>query len=36
MATKPKAPSDISYLCRALKAPSLAKSFERLAERARD
>jgi len=30
---KPK--SDIAYLCRALKAPSLAASVERLAERAR-
>lgn len=27
--------TDIAYLCRALKAPSLAHSFERLAERAR-
>ena len=32
-ATKPN--SDIAYLCRALKAPSLAASVERLAERAR-
>jgi DNA replication protein DnaC len=31
--TKPSA--DIAYLCRALKAPSLARSCERLAERAR-
>jgi DNA replication protein DnaC len=31
--TKPTA--DIAYLCRALKAPSLARSVERLAERAR-
>ncbi len=35
MVTKTKAPSDLGYLCRALKAPSLAKSVERLAERAR-
>ena len=27
--------TDIAYLCRALKAPSLAQSVERLAERAR-
>src|SRR5213082_2442796 len=33
MATKPK--TNLAYLCRALKAPSLASSFERLAERAR-
>jgi len=34
--TKPSRPStDIAYLCRALKAPSLLKSFPRLAERAR-
>jgi DNA replication protein DnaC len=34
--TKASKPStDIAYLCRALKAPSLAKSFARLAERAR-
>ena len=33
MATKPK--SDVAYLCRALKAPSLAASVPRLAERAR-
>src|ERR1700730_5078399 len=32
-ATKPN--TDIAYLCRALKAPSLAASFERLGERAR-
>ena len=32
-ATKPT--SDIAYLCRALKAPSLARSVDRLAERAR-
>src|SRR5580700_3475811 len=31
--TKPAA--DLAYLCRALKAPSLAQSIERLAERAR-
>ncbi len=30
-----KAASDIAYLCRALKAPSMAKAFSRLAERAR-
>ena len=30
-----KPATDITYLCRALKAPSLAKSFARLAERAR-
>jgi len=35
MVTKTKAPSDLGYLCRALKAPSLAKAVERLAERAR-
>jgi DNA replication protein DnaC len=35
MVTKSKPASDINYLCRALKAPSLAKSVERLAERAR-
>ncbi len=35
MATKTKATSDLLYLCRALKVPSLAKSIERLAERAR-
>jgi len=35
MVTKCKAASDLGYLCRALKAPSLAKSVERLAERAR-
>jgi DNA replication protein DnaC len=32
-ATKPA--TDLAYLCRALKAPSLAAAFERLAERAR-
>ena len=30
-----KASPEVAYLCRALKAPSLARSFERLAERAR-
>ena len=35
MATKAKPASDLAYLCRALKAPSLAKSVERLGERAR-
>ncbi len=30
-----KASSDVAYLCRALKAPSMGKAFERLAERAR-
>ena len=36
MATKTTKPaSDIAYLCRALKAPSLARAVERLAERAR-
>src|SRR6202167_3140628 len=35
MATKTKPAGDLLYLCRALKAPSLAKSVERLAERAR-
>jgi DNA replication protein DnaC len=30
-----KAPSDIAYLCRALKAPSMARAIERLAGRAR-
>ena len=33
MAAKPAA--DVAYLCRALKAPSLARSVDRLAERAR-
>src|SRR5438128_2729816 len=33
MATTPK--TNLAYLCRSLKAPSLASSFERLAERAR-
>jgi len=35
MVTKSKPASDLGYLCRALKAPSLAKSVDRLAERAR-
>src|SRR5579871_533294 len=35
MATKTKPVTDLGYLCRALKAPSLARSVERLAERAR-
>jgi DNA replication protein DnaC len=35
MTTKTKPASDIAYLCRALKAPSLAASVDRLAERAR-
>jgi len=35
MATKTKPATDIAYLCRALKAPSLARAVERLAERAR-
>ncbi len=35
MATTTRPATDIAYLCRALKAPSLAGSFERLAERAR-
>jgi DNA replication protein DnaC len=30
-----KASSDVAYLCRALKAPSMARAVERLAERAR-
>jgi DNA replication protein DnaC len=34
-ATKTKPSADIAYLCRALKAPSLAASVTRLAERAR-
>ena len=33
--TAPRASSDLAYLCRALKAPSLFKSVDRLAERAR-
>lgn len=35
MATKTKPSADIAYLCRALKAPSLADAVDRLAERAR-
>jgi DNA replication protein DnaC len=35
MVTKTRATSDLRYLCRALKVPSLAKSIERLGERAR-
>jgi len=35
MVTKAKPASDLAYLCRALKAPSMAKSIDRLAERAR-
>src|SRR5438067_13323064 len=35
MATKATPAADLAYLCRALKAPSLARSVERLAERAR-
>jgi len=35
MATQTNASSDIAYLCRALKAPSMGKAVERLAERAR-
>src|SRR5579872_1163180 len=35
MAALTKPAADIAYLCRALKAPSLAKAVERLAERAR-
>ena len=35
MATRTKPTTDLAYLCRALKAPSLARSIERLAERAR-
>ena len=35
MATAKKPTADLAYLCRALKAPSLAASVERLAERAR-
>ena len=34
-AAKTKPATDIAYLCRALKAPSLARAVERLAERAR-
>jgi DNA replication protein DnaC len=35
MTTKSKPTSDLAYLCRALKAPSLARAVERLAARAR-
>jgi len=35
MTTPTRPASDIAYLCRALKAPSLAQAFGRLAERAR-
>lgn len=35
MASRSKPTADLAYLCRALKAPSLAQSIERLAERAR-
>lgn len=35
MTTSTKASSDIAYLCRALKAPSMGKAVDRLAERAR-
>ncbi len=35
MAATTKPATDIAYLCRALKAPSLARAVERLAERAR-
>jgi DNA replication protein DnaC len=35
MTTKTKPASDIAYLCRALKAPSLAAAVGRLGERAR-
>ncbi len=35
MTTATKPTSDLAYLCRALRAPSLARSVERLAERAR-
>jgi DNA replication protein DnaC len=35
MAAKPRPTADLAYLCRALKAPSLAQSVDRLAERAR-
>src|SRR6266481_5533581 len=35
MATKTKPASDIAFLCRALKAPSLAAAVDRLGERAR-
>src|SRR5258708_1476925 len=35
MVTKAKPSAELAYLCRALKAPSLAASVDRLAERAR-
>jgi hypothetical protein len=36
MATATKKPAgDVAYLCRALKAPSMAAAVDRLAERAR-
>ncbi len=35
MATRTRPRADLAYLCRALKAPSLAAAVERLAERAR-
>jgi hypothetical protein len=35
MATKSKPAGDLVYLCRELKAPSLGRAVERLAERAR-
>src|SRR4029450_13822992 len=35
MATKTKPNADLAYLCRALKAPSLGRAVERLAEGAR-
>ena len=35
MMTKTKPAADLAYLCRALKAPSLAGAVDRLAERAR-
>ena len=35
MATRTKPASDLAFLCRALKAPTMAASIERLAERAR-
>ena len=35
MTTKKQAATDLSYLCRAIKAPSLAQAVDRLAERAR-
>ena len=36
MATATKPAGDVAYLCRALKAPSMAQAVERLAERARN